>query len=331
MNKLISSFLFFLLTCGCSDNQEIPKDEGDPGNPEPEISTPAQEPVETPPKTEPKQVEKPSTSDPKPEPTEKKSFSEENNGKPLSAMLIENGLPVLLEYAKLLQQFEQGKNDSPKSLVDLAFGAVNTAQSIAIDALPVEEGWQEKTGDRFHDQLTEQVEVVSNDKRLKKARSVLQKLKKANRLDENISLHLIKENEENAFSSVGGHIYLTTGILKFLRNDDEMAWLLGHEIAHLTCGHCDRKAKILHIATGLGDIVDTAANAGLMISAPFGQGDEYEADAKGRDYAETAGYDRGAGIEVLRRFMENEGESNALEKMFRSHPFSEERITRLEK
>jgi beta-barrel assembly-enhancing protease len=327
MNKIIFSFLFLLLTWGCTDNQEIPQDEGNSGNPESESSSPAQEPLETPPEP----VEKTSAPEPETEPAEKKASSEDNNGKPLSAMLIENGLPVLLEYAKLLQQFEQGKNDSPKSLVDLAFGAVNTAQSIAIDALPVEEGWQEKTGDRFHDQLTDQVEVISNDKRLNNARSVLQKLKKANRLDEDISLYLIKEKEENAFSSVGGYIYLTTGIFKFLSNDDEMAWLLGHEIAHLTCGHCDRKAKTLHIAQGLGDIVETGANAGLMISAPFGQGDEYEADAKGRDYAEAAGYDRDAGIEVLRRFKKNEGESNALDKMFRSHPFSEERITRLEK
>ena len=250
---------------------------------------------------------------------------------PLGDILVEDGLPVLVEYAQLLQEFEQGKEDAPKNLVDLAFGVANTAQKLAIDVLPEEEGWQKKTGERFHENLCEEVKVISNDKKLNNARAVLEKLSKANRLDDDFSLYLIKDKEENAFSSVGGYLYLTTGMLKFLRNEDEMAWLLGHEIAHLTCGHCDRKAKTLHIASGLGDIVETGANAGLMISAPFGQGDEYEADAKGRDYAETAGYDRGAGIEVLRRFMENEGESNALDKMFRSHPFSEERITRLEK
>jgi hypothetical protein len=250
---------------------------------------------------------------------------------PLETILVENGLPVLIEYAKLLQQFEKGSDGSPTSLVDLAFGAVNTVQNIAIDSVPVEDGWQEKAGKRFHKYLSKEVKVISNDKRLDKARKVLERLTEANKLNDDFSLHLIKEKEKNAFSSVGGYLYLTTGMVKSLRSEHEMAWLLGHEIAHQTCGHCDRKAKTLHLAGGFGDIVETGANAGLMISAPFGQGDEYEADATGRDYAESAGYDRDAGIEVLRRFKQNEGDSNAFDKMFRSHPFSEERITRLEK
>ncbi len=79
------------------------------------------------------------------------------------------------------------------------------------------------------------------------------------------------------------------------------------------------------------DIVETGASVGLMLTAPFGQGDEYEADSKGREYAKKAGYDTKAGLEVLRRFKKDEGEYDDLEKMFRSHPFSEERISRLEK
>ncbi|MBF94085.1 MAG: hypothetical protein CMH58_02860 [Myxococcales bacterium] len=259
------------------------------------------------------------------------SWDQHTDPRPLAGIMIEQGLPVLIEYAKLLQQFEGGANQSSGSLVDLAFGAINTAQGIAIDAIPAQEGWQEKAGKRFHERLTGEVSLITTDKRLTRARSVLDKVRKANGLDHEFSLHLIKDKDLNAFASVGGYLYLTTGMIKSLASEDEMAWVLGHEIAHVTCGHCDRKAKTLHVAGGFGDIVETGANAGLMISAPFGQVDEYEADAKGRDYADEAGYDSEAGIEVLRRFMKKEGESNLLDKMISSHPFSQERITRLEK
>lgn len=265
------------------------------------------------------------------EKSQEQSSPVETIEKPLDDILLQDGIPILVEYTKLLEEFEQGKEDAPKTLVDLAFGAANTAQKLAIDMLPVEEGWQDEAGKRFHEDLCEELNVISNDKRLKNARRVLEKLSKANQLDDDFSLYLIKEKDINAFASVGGYLYLTTGMVKSLQSDDELAWVLGHEIAHQTCGHCDHKAKTLHVAGGFGDIVVTGANAGLMISAPFGQGDEYEADAKGSDYAEKAGYDPDAGIKVLRRFMENEGDSNALDKMLRSHPFSEERITRLEK
>ena len=223
------------------------------------------------------------------------------------------------------------KNDSPGSLLDLAFGAANVARKLAIDVLPVEEGWQEKTGERVHKYIEEECEIIENDRRFGKLRGVLAKMEKANGLDDDFSVYLVKDKENNAFSSVGGHLYLTTGMMKFLRNDDELAWVIGHEMAHVTCGHCDRKAKTIHVAGGFGDIVETGASVGLMLTAPFGQGDEYEADSKGRQYAKEAGYDTKAGLEVLRRFKKDEGEYDDLEKMFRSHPFSEERISRLEK
>ena len=268
--------------------------------------------------------------------TEKESSADENGGdeetdKPLSDLLLEQGLPVLLEYAKLLSEFEQREDNSPGSLLDLAFSVANTAQKLAIDVLPVEEGWQDNAGDRFHEYMGEECELIEDNRRLSKIRGVLAKMKKANGLDGIFSVYLIKDKENNAFSSVGGRLYLTTGMLKFLRNDDELAWVLGHEMAHLTCGHCDRKAKMLHLAGGFGDIVETGASVGLMLTAPFGQGDEYEADSKGRQYAKDAGYDPGAAVEVLRRFKQDEGAYDDLEKMFRSHPFSEERINQLEK
>jgi hypothetical protein len=332
MKRILSILCAVMLICGCGNNRDDAggddnqSEESGKASPEKEEETakPAQPTVET-------ETETPAETSPQAESTHKEEEEEDETDKPLSAVLVEQGLPVLLEYAKLLQEFEQGKNDSPGSFLDLAFEAANVARKLAIDVLPVEEGWQEKTGEKFHKYMKEECEIIDRDRRLNKIRGVLGKMKKANGLDDDFSVYLVKDKENNAFSSVGGHLYLTTGMMKFLRNDDELAWVIGHEMAHVTCGHCDRKAKTIHIAGGFGDIVETGASVGLMLTAPFGQGDEYEADSKGRQYAKKAGYDTKAGLEVLRRFKKDEGEYDDLEKMFRSHPFSEERISRLEK
>jgi beta-barrel assembly-enhancing protease len=332
MKRILSILCALMLFCGCGNNRDDAdgddnqSEESGKATPEQDEETakPAQPPAET-------ETETPAETSPQAESSPKEEAEDDETDKPLSAVLVEQGLPVLLEYAKLLREFEQGKNDSPGSLLDLAFGAANVARKLAIDVLPVEEGWQEKTGERFHKYIEEECEIIENDRRFGKLRGVLAKMEKANGLDDDFSVYLVKDKENNAFSSVGGHLYLTTGMMKFLRNDDELAWVIGHEMAHVTCGHCDRKAKTIHVAGGFGDIVETGASVGLMLTAPFGQGDEYEADSKGRQYAKEAGYDTKAGLEVLRRFKKDEGEYDDLEKMFRSHPFSEERISRLEK
>ena len=41
----------------------------------------------------------------------------------------------------------------------------------------------------------------------------------------------------NAFAAPGGYIYISRGILPYLENEEELAGVLGHEIAHVTAGH----------------------------------------------------------------------------------------------
>ena len=167
MKRILSILCALMLFCGCGNNRDDAdgddnqSEESGKATPEQDEETakPAQPPAET-------ETETPAETSPQAESSPKEEAEEDETDKPLSAVLVEQGLPVLLEYAKLLREFEQGKNDSPGSFLDLALGAANVARKLAIDVLPVEEGWQEKTGDRFHKYVEEECEIIDRDRRL---------------------------------------------------------------------------------------------------------------------------------------------------------------------
>ena len=114
----------------------------------------------------------------------------------------------------------------------------------------------------------------------------------------------------NAYSLPGGYIYLTRGLLQNLTSESELAWVLGHEIAHTDLEH---GLTAIKVQVASGEIAESLTGmkssfqdpnffgkiAGLLsdfaISRGFGREDELEADALGFEYATKAGYDpRGA-------------------------------------
>lgn len=101
----------------------------------------------------------------------------------------------------------------------------------------------------------------------------------------------LDSNTINAFSGPGGYIYVTTGLLRFLSGIDEMAGILGHEVAHIALRHA---AKILHESQisqpVLPDDPDKIEKM-LKMFQYYTIEYEKEADLLGVSYAYKAGYD----------------------------------------
>lgn len=126
-------------------------------------------------------------------------------------------------------------------------------------------------------------------------------------------INLFSSDEVNAFCMPGGKIAFYTGILEKLKlNDDEVAAVMGHEIAHALREHArDRMAKsqigniganVLSQALGLGTLGSQALGQGLqLVSLTFSRSDETEADLVGMDIAARAGYDPRAGISLWQK------------------------------
>ena len=146
----------------------------------------------------------------------------------------------------------------------------------------------------------------------------------------------------NAFAAPGGFVHITRGALGLLKNESELAGVLGHEIIHITEKHtinAIKKSKAKDLGTdlapgggltkaALSKLADAATEAVLM---GFGRGEELESDTRGLALTNTVGYDpRGLGGFLSALKARNSG---ATEKqgLFASHPEMDERLKKLDK
>ena len=126
-------------------------------------------------------------------------------------------------------------------------------------------------------------------------------------------INLIGSQQINAFCMPGGKIAFFTGILVQLKLDDnEVATIMGHEIAHALREHARERmgkqmatrlgAGLVSSLLGLGNVGDTVLGMGAQLwSMKWGREDESEADLVGMDLAAHAGYDPAAGISLWQK------------------------------
>ncbi len=135
----------------------------------------------------------------------------------------------------------------------------------------------------------------------------------------------------------GDNIYVTRGLLRFLQNDDELAIIIAHEIAHAVRGHVSEKLAraaggcilgiILESLTGIEGTWDLATQMFQLATLEFDREAEREADVYGLTYASRAGYDISTAVDLWERFAIEMPESN----IATTHPSSPERFVRAEK
>ena len=127
-------------------------------------------------------------------------------------------------------------------------------------------------------------------------------------------VRLARSSQTNAFAT-GRSVVVTTAMLAFLRSDDELAVVLGHELAHNILRHPVPGER------------SRLAGGGLKKSRLWRR--EEQADRLGLRLMAAAGYDLQAAIPFWRRYL---GKYERLPKIFRSHPGLEarERIVREE-
>jgi predicted Zn-dependent protease len=111
----------------------------------------------------------------------------------------------------------------------------------------------------------------------------------------------------NAFAAPGGFMFVTTGMLEFLKNEDELAFVLAHEVAHIELDHGlnaikqNEGAKIFAEATADENGEGAFAAFRNFAENGFSQSLEGEADIRGAQIAAGLGYDFTQGVEVIRR------------------------------
>ena len=152
---------------------------------------------------------------------------------------------------------------------------------------------------------------------------------------------VFEDASPNAFVLPSGQIGVTTGLLKLVQNDDQLATVLGHEVGHVVARHAAERYST-QSTTGLvlgavqsragdysqavGALGGMGAQLGLLL--PFSRNHELEADRIGVDVMQRAGYNPREAL-ALWRLMAQQGGASAPE-FASTHPSDSTRIAALE-
>jgi len=154
---------------------------------------------------------------------------------------------------------------------------------------------------------------------------------------------LLESDEVNAFAIPGGDLFFTTGITSLMTND-ELAFVMGHEVAHVACRHIAKQfERQALVVAGVDALLGTEPDMGRLDAAAasevlsglagvsFSQADETQADLVALDLLADAGRPLEAGTSALRILQSLEGgvESSAIEVFLSTHPPTADRIERL--
>ncbi len=145
-----------------------------------------------------------------------------------------------------------------------------------------------------------------------------------------VRIRLKQTSKINAYAKFTGIVF-TSGMVHFAEDEDELAIIMGHELAHLTSKHLPKNISVAALCGTLGGLTGPFAPwATQALYAPYSRKNEREADYIGLIYAHNAGYDIEKGAILWKRFALEIPKSRS-KSFLRSHPASPERILRVKK
>lgn len=213
----------------------------------------------------------------------------------------------------------------------------------------------EKYGHEVLNSLTQQFPLDTDDGRINRVRDIVDRLTVA--ADAGTSpwhAHVLVGDEvKNAAATRGNFIFVWTGMLNTVQNDDELATILAHEMGHVLAGHTEpdpsqEVSKILAGITGmaagivvgsqgiyspLADLAEIVVRSSIeaFFVNPISQEDELEADHIGLFLMSDAQYDPEKGIAFWERAQIDPDFSGPGLQFLSTHPSTEDRVTELRK
>ena len=158
-------------------------------------------------------------------------------------------------------------------------------------------------------------------------------------------LTILNSNDINAFAGAGGYVYVTTGLLDIIKNKDEFAGVMAHEIGHISARHLIKRFYGVENTKGILTVFSVLAAVGSAASTGdtsmggamsdlvsvvavislqgYSRQDELQADSLAVKYTKKAGYDPLATFSLLKRaqeLKEKETGQKSVYTILSSHP-----------
>jgi beta-barrel assembly-enhancing protease len=202
-----------------------------------------------------------------------------------------------------------------------------------------------KLGEQVHQELLKQARLIRDPAINEYVNSVGQRLaRNSGRPDIPWHFYVVDDKSINAFATLGGRVYVHSGLLAATRSEAQLASVLGHEIGHIVGRHGlenIKKAQRAGLYAGLAAIAgavlggqagaDLGASAGNLIGGGYlmkhSRDAEREADYLGLYNMKDAGYNTGGMVEIFEILEEVSASSpGALGSIMASHPAPGERL-----
>ena len=177
-------------------------------------------------------------------------------------------------------------------------------------------------------------------------RKIKEKLESVANMPFDVVITVIESSTMDAFATIGGYVYITTGLIAQCEKEEELAGVIAHEFAHIYRRHiAKRYEKEKYINIGMLSslvlamlapdqrakeaILTTGIASAQSLSLKYSREDEDEADRFGSKFAESAGYG-GFGIAEFLKRLRLSGADKILPQYLLTHPYHDERIKKLE-
>lgn len=239
----------------------------------------------------------------------------------------------------------------PLLSVMVALGLVLSPMSTPVKALPwdrllfqgvqvlqlstISDRQEVQLGQQINDQMVgSQIRLYRNTRINQYVDQIGQRLASvSDRPNLSYTFQVVRDDNVNAFATMGGFVYVTTGLLSTVDNEAQLGSVIGHEIAHITERHAlkqMRQAAITRgIATAAGVDTNRLVNLGVefALNRPRSRSDELEADQKSLRMLAKAGYPQSAMIAFLEKLLGQPSSPSFLS----THPATRDRITAIKR
>ncbi|NDJ24100.1 M48 family metalloprotease [Nostoc sp. B(2019)] len=147
------------------------------------------------------------------------------------------------------------------------------------------------------------------------------------------TFQVVDDNAINAFATLGGYVYVHTGLLQAADNEAELASVIAHEIGHIGGKHLVNQMRQRAIASGVATAAGLNRNAAvgigvdLALNRPRSRQDEFDADKRGLRTLTRTGYAQSGMVSFMQKLLTK----GSVPTFLSTHPATSDRIDSLKR
>ncbi len=230
-------------------------------------------------------------------------------------------------------------------VIGITIGQPLTAQAInwgelllrgiqVVQLSSISDAQEMELGKQINDNITKQARISRDSNLTNYVNNIGQRLaRQSDRPNLTYTFQVVEDDNINAFATMGGYVYVHTGLLKAADNEAQVASVIAHEIGHITGKHSikqtreDAIAQGLISATGLKKSTVVTLGTELALRRPHSRRDEYDADQRGLKTVSAASYAQPEMVRFMEKLLAFRSSTPAF---LSTHPDTASRITQLE-